>query len=399
MGMLSPNSTINPDMWDWNHVYLPYCSQDQWSGQNTTGSWANPAQNVVNWTVYDGALQGWYNVSQGYSFCGHEIFKAVIDYLKTNEGLSDASQVVMSGISSGGMGTYINSNYLGDQLPNTDVRVAPVAGFFNVVNMSNTFPVYSGEYQASGLLPFTPTALPGYISLWNSYLPPACVAANPTQTYVCFTAQGIAPTLTVPQFIIQSQTDPVQMEDNDFFCKPPSSLSGHSGSAQGVDGDDVWAGTNATICGMNWCLRGSSQYCGETSHRTLCNASNVWGAPFFCESSTAAVPCTADQTYSTNTQVRTWLQSISSCNTWMNNYYGNMTNEILGSLKTTPRNNVADGYFYSSCYIHAGYTLQAPVVGGYTFLTGLSAWMGGVDVRVNDTCGIMCNPTCPLYGS
>merc|ERR1711871_1233593 len=164
---MSPDETVNPMFWDWNHVHVPYCSMDQWSGQQPTGQFANASEELLTWdwtSTYPGILPvaGAWNVSQGFTFCGHKNLEAVIDYLKQNEGLDSATQVVLSGQSSGGMGTYINANWLQDQLPNTDVRIAPIAGYFNTpgINSSfpdSTFPLYTGDYAASGLLPFTPS--------------------------------------------------------------------------------------------------------------------------------------------------------------------------------------------------------------------------------------------------
>ena len=36
--MISNSSAANPDFWDWNHVYIPYCSGDTHAGQRTAAT-------------------------------------------------------------------------------------------------------------------------------------------------------------------------------------------------------------------------------------------------------------------------------------------------------------------------------------------------------------------------
>ena len=58
--------TGNPDLCDYHQVFLPYCSQDLWTGQaNTTSPAGSPAP--------------------GYYFSGHIIFGAVLDELASHE--------------------------------------------------------------------------------------------------------------------------------------------------------------------------------------------------------------------------------------------------------------------------------------------------------------------------
>lgn len=72
----------NPELCEYNQVFLPYCSQDLWSGTaNSTSDPSSPAP--------------------GYFFSGHLIFRAVIDDLVSKYGLDNASIVILSGDSAG----------------------------------------------------------------------------------------------------------------------------------------------------------------------------------------------------------------------------------------------------------------------------------------------------------
>ncbi len=57
------------DMYDWNHVDVPYCSQDLHSGMRTAVS----------------------NATWGLYFAGHHVFTAIIDALVATAGLNDAT--------------------------------------------------------------------------------------------------------------------------------------------------------------------------------------------------------------------------------------------------------------------------------------------------------------------
>ena len=90
--------TANPELCDYNQVFLPYCSQDLWTGQATRPSPANSS------------APGWY-------FSGHLILGAVLDELVASHGLGRATQIVLSGESAGGFGVYHNVDWLAARFP------------------------------------------------------------------------------------------------------------------------------------------------------------------------------------------------------------------------------------------------------------------------------------------
>jgi hypothetical protein len=58
------------------------------------------------------------------------ILDAVIDELKSSANLSDATTVIWSGDSAGGIGCGGSVDHVAELLPNTRVVGAPIAGFY-----------------------------------------------------------------------------------------------------------------------------------------------------------------------------------------------------------------------------------------------------------------------------
>ena len=79
MGFLLEDTPSNPKLRTWNRVFLPYCSQDLWTGQRTD----NPAG---TW---------------GHYFSGHLIIDAVLTHLERHAHLSAARRVILTGESAG----------------------------------------------------------------------------------------------------------------------------------------------------------------------------------------------------------------------------------------------------------------------------------------------------------
>ena len=77
MNFLNQDTSYNPVLRQFNRVFLPYCSQDLWSGQRTEAT----------------------NETFGYYFSGHLIVEAVLDELAKNHGLEHATEIVVSGVS------------------------------------------------------------------------------------------------------------------------------------------------------------------------------------------------------------------------------------------------------------------------------------------------------------
>ena len=81
-GILSADREENPHFSDANHVFVPYCSSDSWSG---TASVKN---------------------SEGLTFMGRHILKEVIQELSDKHDLLSSQELFLTGSSAGGTGTY-----------------------------------------------------------------------------------------------------------------------------------------------------------------------------------------------------------------------------------------------------------------------------------------------------
>ncbi len=101
------SSETNPTFSSFRHIFIPYCSQDLWTGQryNQTDPYWN--------TFY---------------FAGHEIFKSVLSDL--HEDLARATEIVLTGESAGGIGVWNNVDFLASLYPNARVVAVPIAGFY-----------------------------------------------------------------------------------------------------------------------------------------------------------------------------------------------------------------------------------------------------------------------------
>lgn len=85
-GILSPDPEVNPDFYTWNHVYMVYCSSDNWAGTRP------PSAQTGN-----------------LHFAGHYITDAIMDALQdpTRIGTStlrEATQILLTGSSAGAGG-------------------------------------------------------------------------------------------------------------------------------------------------------------------------------------------------------------------------------------------------------------------------------------------------------
>ena len=65
----------------------------------------------------------------GLYFSGHLVFKAMLDQLD-RRGLLDATEILLSGASAGGIGVWPNLDYLAERYPHAAVSGATVAGHY-----------------------------------------------------------------------------------------------------------------------------------------------------------------------------------------------------------------------------------------------------------------------------
>ena len=57
------------------------------------------------------------------------------------------------------------------------------------------------------------------------------------------------------------------------------------------------------------------------------------------------------------------------------------------------------GAFNPACFIHTSFSFTSPLINGLNYIQAISNWYfqttGPEGYKLADTCGIMCNPTCP----
>ncbi|GMH53977.1 hypothetical protein TrST_g11910 [Triparma strigata] len=191
----STAATANPGFYDWNMVYVKYCSGDLHMGQQ------DPAKDEST-------------VGGGMYFSGHNILAATIDSLTKNYNLTDShsSTILWSGESAGGMGCFNSLDFVYDTFESALVVGVPVGGFY----FSNEW-VYGGtdENPAIDYIPWAFKDLKDYLNLWEAYVPSRCAVARPDAPHECLIAEGLYDSLAAPVFVVEAQTDEVVMPLHD----------------------------------------------------------------------------------------------------------------------------------------------------------------------------------------
>jgi hypothetical protein len=192
---MTDDAATNPLLWQTNHVDIPYCSQDLHSGTVT-----QPTPSTY-----------------GLYFSGHLVFQAVVEALIANHGMGDATDIILSGASAGGIGVWINVDWLAARLPSARVVAAPIAGFYYYA-----YPYTGVNHTSSILSDFTPPAWPQHYALWQSYVPPACAAAlnNTLGPWACMLSNYSLPYIGADAFVVEAQTDEVVLLDHDWVPQP-----------------------------------------------------------------------------------------------------------------------------------------------------------------------------------
>jgi len=180
-GILSPDSALNPDFHDWNAVWLGYCDGTSFSGNLST-------------------------VHFGLHYRGRANLDAALDSLLAR-GLSNASNVVFTGGSAGGLATYFHLDHVAKRVrrwaPSVKVVGLGDAGFF----------LDHEVYQGHGRHEYTENMT----YLYDMAAPvthAACHDAHKgADAWMCFFAQHIIPHIATPVFIAEGLYDSWQMDN------------------------------------------------------------------------------------------------------------------------------------------------------------------------------------------
>ena len=175
-GLLSDSPAANPDFYNANHVVVPYCTSDLWSGDRE-GSQA----------------------TREWEFRGIRVFRALVQDLKTvsfgsGPTLSAAQQVLLSGTSAGGAGVMVNLDWLAAQLPGANVRGLNDGGW-----IPQFLPDWPGVPSVQGLVR-------NAAKLWHGKPDVTCANANSDSIDHCYDS-SVYPYLQTPLMVQESQHD------------------------------------------------------------------------------------------------------------------------------------------------------------------------------------------------
>eukprot|EP01062_Namystynia_karyoxenos_P002401 TRINITY_DN10853_c0_g1_i1.p2 TRINITY_DN10853_c0_g1~~TRINITY_DN10853_c0_g1_i1.p2 ORF type:complete len:463 (+),score=160.70 TRINITY_DN10853_c0_g1_i1:79-1389(+) len=187
--VLNSNASVNP-FWDFNHVWLPYCSGDTHTGTQT------------KWNAY------------GLYFAGALNFERSVRALLPM-GLSKAQRVILSGGSAGGIGAHNNADVLQSWLPSAQVMAMPMGGHFlpTGVELSETQELRHWHILAPAV-PINDLASLALSELYSARVPLACGKQVPAEkAYRCWDASFNYDYIGVPTLWIESMYDQLMIED------------------------------------------------------------------------------------------------------------------------------------------------------------------------------------------
>jgi hypothetical protein len=158
-GILSADRAENPHLADANHVFVPYCSSDSWSGTRAISKGSPNA------------------------FLGSLIVREVVRELADFEQLLAAKELFLTGSSAGGTGVLINVDAVAEMLAPAGINVRGVvdSGWF----IDNS-PFAKG---GSSVL----RDLQDGMQLWHAKVPTACALAYAGEEWKCFLGYRIFP--------------------------------------------------------------------------------------------------------------------------------------------------------------------------------------------------------------
>lgn len=178
----------NPDnpFASFNRIYIPYCSGDTWAGNST-------AKNPRMGELYTS---------------GHVVLDVILDHLSATAGLNAAKRVLLTGASAGGIGTFINADFVAQRLSNAVVKAAPQGGWY-LPNLAELYYEWDlGIHVPIGLFFGT------YVGAqFDCYLNQRCMAdmrAAHKDPHVCWDVTVHYPYIETQLLVIENQFDAVR---------------------------------------------------------------------------------------------------------------------------------------------------------------------------------------------
>jgi O-palmitoleoyl-L-serine hydrolase len=171
-GILSPDPAINPDFYDWSHIFIMYCSSDSWSGDKAPTTEAP------------------------WDFRGHRILNAIVEDLKvfaTNP-LANAAEIILSGSSAGAGGVRQNLDHFASLFPTISVKGLADASLGSVI-----FPNASSQEAADKRQAKT--------EFWNAQVDSSCLAAQGNTGDCTNSSPLLHGYISTPYFVFLDQHD------------------------------------------------------------------------------------------------------------------------------------------------------------------------------------------------
>ncbi|XP_059488016.1 palmitoleoyl-protein carboxylesterase notum1' [Neocloeon triangulifer] len=200
-GILSPNSDENPYWWNANHILVPYCSSDSWSGAQ------GPSRRRYFYASEPNTPR--------FNFMGSYIVSQVVSDLLP-QGLINGSKLILAGSSAGGTGVLLNIDRIASTLrrvaPRLDVRGLSDSGWFldRAPFPNNDLDPRCREKGTCRAGPAT-LALQHALRYWEGRVPEECALQHPTDKWKCFFGQFVYPSIRTPLFIFQWLFDEAQI--------------------------------------------------------------------------------------------------------------------------------------------------------------------------------------------
>ena len=191
--ILSDDPEINPYFYDFNHVYLKYCSGDTWTGSRTSFD-----ENDL-----------W--------FSGHKNLEAAIDHMNKTQHLGWASHALLVGSSAGGIGVLNNVDFFREKWLNqsTIFKAAPVGGFYFPGDVY-LYPEWQHDIRLS-----VNSAFAKYLTTWyGSVLDESCISETDIdQGHMCWDAHYLYNHIDTSLFVSENRIDSNQL--NQLLCPNP----------------------------------------------------------------------------------------------------------------------------------------------------------------------------------
>jgi len=241
--MICPDEKSNPDFHDWNHAVFPYCSGDAWLGQaeEQIDPWGevDGPDDMRPWGGLfhdDGFDGGGGDEHQKYWFQGHLILRQLIE--AWSGAGANATEVIVTGSSSGGSAVHYHADYFKEALPQARVSGLAMAGWFGVLDENDAWSVVVDGKKPRKKV----NGSDGWIMHTNPYVPsPVAACANDLgarmdagseyRLHDCYQVALMHPYSKADMFVVDSFNDPFKFVQG-FVQDPQGFVQGPQGFVQ-----------------------------------------------------------------------------------------------------------------------------------------------------------------------